>query len=57
MPLTQLDTAAALIVVDLQRGIAGLPTVHPAAEIIGRAAQLARAFGERSLPVVVVNGP
>ena len=55
MPLTQLDTAAALIVVDVQRGIAGLPTVHPAAEIIGRAARLARAFRERSLPVVVVN--
>jgi nicotinamidase-related amidase len=55
MPLTQLDTTAALIVIDLQKGIVGLPTVHPAAEIVGRAAQLARAFRERGLPVVLVN--
>ena len=55
MPLTKLDTTAALIVIDLQKGIVGLPTVHPASEIIGRAAQLARAFRERGLPVVLVN--
>jgi len=55
MPLTQLATTAALIVIDLQKGIVGLPTVHPAAEIVGRAAQLARAFRERGLPVVLVN--
>ncbi len=55
MPLTQLDSNAALIVIDLQKGIVGLPTVHPAAEIVGRAAQLARAFRERGLPVVLVN--
>jgi nicotinamidase-related amidase len=42
-------------VIDLQKGIAGLPTVHPAGEIIGRAAQLARAFRKRGLPVVLVN--
>jgi nicotinamidase-related amidase len=55
MPLTQLDTTAALIVIDLQKGIVGLPTVHPAAEIVGRTAQLALAFRERGLPVVLVN--
>jgi nicotinamidase-related amidase len=55
MPLTKLDTTAALIVIDLQKGIAGLPTVHPMTEIVGRAAQLARAFRERGLPVVLVN--
>jgi nicotinamidase-related amidase len=55
MPLTKLDTNAALIVIDLQKGIVGIPTVHPAGEIIGRAARLARAFRERSLPVVLVN--
>jgi len=55
MPLTQLDTAAALIVIDLQKGIVGLPTVHPAGEIVGRAALLARAFRERGLPVILVN--
>ena len=54
MPLTKLDTAA-LVVIDLQKGIVGLPTVHPAGEIIGRTAQLARAFRVRGLPVVLVN--
>ena len=55
MPLTKLDTGAALVVIDLQKGIAGLPAAHPAAEIIGRTAQLARAFRQRGLPVVLVN--
>jgi nicotinamidase-related amidase len=55
MPLTKLDTTAALVVIDLQKGIVRLPAVHPAGEIIGRAAQLARAFRERGLPVVLVN--
>jgi nicotinamidase-related amidase len=55
MPLTRLDTSAALVVIDLQKGIVGLPTVHPAGEIIGRTTQLARAFRERGLPVVLVN--
>jgi nicotinamidase-related amidase len=55
MPLTQLDATAALIVIDLQKGIVGLPTVHPAAEIVGRTTQLARGFRARGLPVVLVN--
>jgi nicotinamidase-related amidase len=55
VPLTRLDTTPALVVIDLQKGIAGLPTVHPAGEIIRRAAQLARAFREHGLPVVLVN--
>ncbi len=55
MPLTKLDTNAALIVIDLQKGITGLPTVHPAGEIIGHAARLARAFREKKLPVVLVH--
>jgi nicotinamidase-related amidase len=55
MPLTQLDPKAALIVIDLQKGIVGLPTVHPGMEIVERSAQLARAFRKRGLPVVLVN--
>jgi nicotinamidase-related amidase len=55
VPLTQLDPVAALIVIDLQKGIVGIPTVHPSAEIVDRSAQLARAFRERGLPVVLVN--
>jgi nicotinamidase-related amidase len=55
MPITKLDSISALVVVDLQKGIVGLPTVHPAGEIVSRVAQLARAFRERGLPVVLVN--
>jgi nicotinamidase-related amidase len=55
MPLTKIDATAALIVIDLQKGIAGIPAVHPVNEIIDRIARLARAFRERVLPVVLVN--
>lgn len=55
MPLTTLDTATALIVIDLQKGIVGLPTVHPITEIVSRAAALADAFRRNGLPVVLVN--
>jgi nicotinamidase-related amidase len=55
VPITKLDTIAALIVIDLQKGIVGLPTVHPSGEIIGRAAQLTRAFRRQGLPVILVN--
>ena len=55
MPVTKLDSTAALIVIDLQKGIVAMPTVHPAKAIVGRAAQLARVFRERGLPVVLVH--
>ena len=55
MALTQIDPVAALVVIDLQQGIAALPTVHPSGEIIGRAARLAQAFRGRGLPVVLVT--
>ena len=40
---------------DLQKGTVGLPTAHPANEIVDRSAQLACAFRKRGLPVVLVN--
>jgi len=55
MPLTTLDPNCALIVIDLQHGIVSLPTLHPADEIVARAAQLADAFRSHGLPVVLVN--
>ncbi len=55
MPLTKLDEICALIVIDLQKGIVGMPTVHPSGEIVDRADQLARAFRGKKLPVVLVN--
>ncbi|MGA2717391.1 MAG: cysteine hydrolase, partial [Candidatus Acidiferrales bacterium] len=30
MSLTKLDSSSALVVIDLQKGIVGMPTVHPA---------------------------
>jgi len=55
MPLTKLDDICALIVIDLQKGILGMPVAHPVNEIVDRSAQLACAFRERGLPVVLVN--
>jgi nicotinamidase-related amidase len=55
MPLTKLDTTTALIVIDLQKGIVGLPSVHPVAEILKHAGALAEAFRRHGLPVVLVN--
>jgi nicotinamidase-related amidase len=55
MPLTTLDPTAALVVIDLQKGVVGAPTVHPAGEIVARSATLAAAFRRRGLPVVLVN--
>jgi nicotinamidase-related amidase len=55
MALTTIDSRVALIVIDLQKGVVGLPVAHPMAEIVGRARQLADAFRRRGLPVVLVN--
>jgi nicotinamidase-related amidase len=55
MSMNQIDDVSALIVIDLQKGLAGMPTVHPVGEIAGRTARLARAFRARGLPVVLVN--
>lgn len=55
MPLTTLDPATALVVVDIQKMILGHPTVHPIAEVVERAAALARRFRALGKPVVLVN--
>jgi nicotinamidase-related amidase len=55
MPITQLDPQAALVVIDLQKGIVSMPTSHPARDVVARSAELARAFREKGLPVVLVN--
>jgi nicotinamidase-related amidase len=55
MPLTAIDPNTALVVIDLQKGIASFPTFRPLGEVIDRSATLARAFRERGLPVVLVN--
>jgi nicotinamidase-related amidase len=55
MPLSQIDPVAALVVIDMQKGIVGLPTAHPMGEIIARIAELTRAFRKAGQPVVLVN--
>ena len=55
MPVTTLDPNTALIVIDLQKGIVGLPTAHPTNDVVNHATRLAGAFRGQGLPVVLVN--
>ncbi|OIJ68875.1 isochorismatase family protein [Streptomyces mangrovisoli] len=56
MALSTLDPRSALVVVDLQRGIAGAPVEpHPGADVVARTVELADAFRARNLPVVLVR--
>ncbi|MBW4332364.1 cysteine hydrolase [Stakelama sp. CBK3Z-3] len=55
MPLTTIDPKVALIIVDLQKGIVGFPTVDPIDGVIARNRVLAEAFRRHRLPVVLVN--
>ena len=56
MPLTTLDPNTALILIDLQKGIVARDTKpHPPADVVAKAARLARAFRAHKLPVVLVH--
>jgi nicotinamidase-related amidase len=56
MPITTLDPVTALVVIDLQVGIAAMPTTpYSPAAVIANAAKLARGFRTRELPVALVN--
>jgi nicotinamidase-related amidase len=55
MTISTLDAKTALLVVDLQKGIVGLPTAHPIADVVGNAAKLTDAFRHHGLPVVLIN--
>ncbi len=55
MPLTTLDPNTALIVIDLQQGIAGGNFLHPIHEIINRTCTLIDLFRSKKLPIVLVN--
>ena len=50
MAITTLDPKTALILIDLQKGIVGMPTVHPGAEVARRAAALAEASAAMGSP-------
>jgi nicotinamidase-related amidase len=55
MTVTVLDPKAALILIDLQKGIVSHPAVQLAGEVVKHARALADAFRRRGLPVVLVN--
>ncbi len=55
MALSTMDPRPALVVIDLQKGITTIPTVHPMDGIVQRSASLAEAFRHHGLPVVLVN--
>ena len=47
MAVTELDPRAALVVVDLQKGLMSYPTIHPVPEIVGKSRRLAEASDKR----------
>ena len=55
MTFTDLDPKTALLVIDLQGGIVGLPPAHPADDVVSKSSALVKAFRRHSLPVVLVN--
>jgi nicotinamidase-related amidase len=55
MTLTTIDPKTALVVIDLQKGLAATPTAHPFDDIVRQSANLATAFRRHGLPVVLVN--
>ncbi|MFI7385358.1 hydrolase [Streptomyces sp. NPDC049813] len=56
MPVTTLDPRSALVVVDLQNGIMGIPGApYRTADVVERTARLATAFRAHGLPVVPVR--
>ncbi|SDS95757.1 cysteine hydrolase family protein [Bradyrhizobium canariense] len=55
MTISMLDANTALLVIDLQKGIVGLPTVHPMADIVQKAVGLTATFRKHDLPVVLIN--
>jgi len=55
MPVTAVDPRSALVVIDMQKGIVALPTVHPAQTVIANVLRLVQAFRTQSRPVVLVH--
>ena len=55
MSSVKLEERAALVLIDIQKGILALPTAVPTTEIKARCMRLAEAFHARDLPVVRVR--
>ena len=50
-----LDPRTALVLIDLQRGITALPTIHSADDVVLAAGRLVRAWHAGGLPVIAVH--
>lgn len=55
MPVTTLDPASALVVIDMQKGILAMPTVHPTTGVLANVARLVEGFRVKERPVVLVR--
>jgi nicotinamidase-related amidase len=55
MAVTKLDPKTALVVIDLQKGVVGLPSAHPMDKVVRLAREAIDAFRRHHLPIVLVN--
>ena len=55
MPVTELDPVTALLVVDLQKGVVGLPVQPSPDAVVANAVRLIDAFRAKGLPIVLIN--
>jgi nicotinamidase-related amidase len=55
MPVTALDPKCALVVIDMQKGVLAMRTVHSTVDVLANVVRLVDAFRERRLPVVLVR--
>lgn len=55
MSIATIGPTTALLVIDLQEGLAKVSTIQPLRSVASRAGELADAFRDRGLPVVLVN--
>lgn len=53
--ITAIDAKTALVLIDLQKGIMGLPTAHPTENVLEKSIELIKAFRSKNLPIVFVN--
>lgn len=53
--ITALDKNTALVLIDLQNGVASLPLAHSVEDVLANAAKLVTAFRKAGLPIVIVN--
>ncbi len=53
--ISQIDKHAALVLIDLQKGVVKMPVAHPMDAILKNCAALVAAFRKANLPVVIVS--